>query len=263
MSTIIDSVRTSIKNNITPILFVGMILIIILSIYTNQRTTAAQIKELVEYADQTTPTILRSTVRIANESVISDNTPEAYQQTISDLTDLESYLVQRIDQIPEHPNDEDSTLLATLLTQYLDHVRGNVNALILQQQTLQSIQTELETVAQTSAIVESGDQTKLPKLINDARIVIDTIEPLSNLETIYPYITRVYLVHFESIELLSQLDATIASIEDVRSVIGEKIPSDKVLYPAIKRYQIEDQQYIDYIQQLQDQVQRLQTQHNL
>jgi len=259
-----NKITSSIKDNITPILFIGMIVFVVATIVYDNRLSKEQIRNLIEYTESTTPYIIQTTTLIANESLIAENTEESYSTTLADLNELLSFAQNRKSQIPEIPNDPKAEQLQQVLMEYLDSVINTCDDLILQQTTIRELQPQLQSVSQSESIMQSGNITEIAQLVDAAIILTERIDSLEVDDSVIRYLRSEYFTSYESLTSLSQVDPDDpSSISAYVNSPQSSPPLNKVLYPAIRRYQVEDREYVGYITSMQDIISELKVQYSL
>lgn len=249
------------KNNISLILFALFCGFFVISGITQNTQRTTQITALVKYAEESTPFILSQTTLIANESLLATNTTESYDATIARLKDLSKYCRNRIDGIPPYPQEPDLIQFEQNLTDFLTHILLASEDLILQTTTMKELQNDMIILAQSEEILTGNSTTTLQQLITSAKKISSSIELFASNDRIYDYVTDTFFSSYESVTLIAQQSSDdsqsetsqSAKKEELLKMIDQKYPLTSTNFPQIAKYQIEDKQYLNYIQLLQDQ----------
>jgi hypothetical protein len=270
----VGNLKSFFKENLSPILFFALIIFAGLSVWVTNSNSGKNAASLIEYADQSVPTVRSEIAKITNKTILLPNEPASFDEIVNDLNEFNKQLDNLAAGIPSQNTDQPSLRLQNNLRTFLQGVKSDVTQILDRTKGQKDLyQPRLDYGRMRVISTEGGTREDLQKAYDGGMKIQDFQRSLN--QGVQDPASKSYQA--ERIEadqkILDQVKSVLEKTQDgalnlsdrddLAKIYENSWPLDKPTFPRIQKDEIENQVFAQKIQQLQQDLTDLKQKYNL
>ncbi len=267
--------RQFFKNNLSAILFFGLIIFGVASFSIKNSQESNYAREIIDYAESSVPTLRTKFAEIVEVSENRNNDDETYTEVFNKLDDYQKMVTDLAAKVPSKSGDADTRKLEQALKDFVLRVNDeNIKTLQTEYKLRQEIRQDQNNYADIKTVINTDGSKKedLEKSYNSGLKVLEFNRKIekngtnlqeqasakSNNDSLESSLSKVKQVLGNSADTLSGNDK-----QAVSQIYADGWPVKPLVFSSISQSDLENDDFVGNIKQLQQFVKAIRQKFNL